>query len=52
VKKNKLALEKVQPQHLRVLDVASNDLGKLSEQLRKLTALQVRVQTRLGGLCS
>jgi hypothetical protein len=43
VKKMKLALEKVHLQHLRVLDVAGTDLGKLSEQLQKLTALQVRV---------
>jgi hypothetical protein len=42
-KRMKLALGKVQPQHLRVLDVAHKDLTKLTEQLCKLTALQVRV---------
>jgi hypothetical protein len=43
VKEMKLALGKVQPPQMLRLDVAHSDLAKLTEQLQKLTALQVGV---------
>jgi hypothetical protein len=53
VEQMKIAPEQVQPQHLQVLDVACNnlrgydvvynDLDELTEQLQKLTALQIGV---------